>query len=39
MTLGFTLPLIEMSTRNLPGGKTRPAREFDNLTAFCEPIV
>jgi hypothetical protein len=31
--------LIEMSTRNLPGGKVRPAREADNLTAICEPIV
>jgi hypothetical protein len=26
--------LTEMSTRNLPGGKGRPAR-----TSFCEPIV
>jgi hypothetical protein len=26
-----------MSTRNLPGGKWRPAREADNLTAICEP--
>jgi hypothetical protein len=29
----------EMSTRNLPGGKWRPAREADNLTVICEPIV
>jgi hypothetical protein len=28
-----------MSTRNLPGGKGRPVREADNLTAICEPIV
>jgi hypothetical protein len=31
-------PLTEMSTRNLPGGKGRPARTAD-LTAICEPIV
>jgi hypothetical protein len=35
---GSTQPLTEMSTRNLPGGKGRPAREADNLTAICEPI-
>jgi hypothetical protein len=28
-----------MSTRNIPGGKGRPARKADNLTAICEPIV
>jgi hypothetical protein len=28
-----------MCTRNIPGGKGRPARKFDNLTAICEPIV
>jgi hypothetical protein len=39
MTLGSTQPLKEMSTRNLPGGNGRPAREADNLTAICEPIV
>jgi hypothetical protein len=27
-----------MSTRNLPGGKGRPVRKADNLTAICEPI-
>jgi hypothetical protein len=32
-------PLTEMSTRNLPGGKGRPARKADDLTAICEPIV
>jgi hypothetical protein len=39
MTLGSTEPLTEMSTRNLPGGKKRPARRADNLTAICEPTV
>jgi hypothetical protein len=37
--LGSTQPLTEMSTRNLPGGKGRPARKADNLTAICKPIV
>jgi hypothetical protein len=32
MTLGFTQPLKEMS-------RARPARNADNLTAICEPIV
>jgi hypothetical protein len=39
MALGWTQPLTEMSTRNLPGGKGRPARKADNLTAICEPVV
>jgi hypothetical protein len=39
MALGSTQPLTETSTRNLPGGKGRPARKADNLTAICEPIV
>jgi hypothetical protein len=39
MTLGSTQPLTEVSTRNLPGGKRRPARKAENLTAICEPIV
>jgi hypothetical protein len=39
MALGPTQPLTEMSTRNLPGGKERPARKADNHTAICEPIV
>jgi hypothetical protein len=39
MALGSTQPLSEMSTTNLPGGKGRPARRADNLTAICEPIV
>jgi hypothetical protein len=38
MALGLTLPLTEMSTRNLPGGKGRSARKADNLTVICEPI-
>jgi hypothetical protein len=32
MALGSTQPLRETSTRNLPGGKGRPASEADNLT-------
>jgi hypothetical protein len=39
MALGSTQPLTEMSTRNLPGGKGRPARKAENLTAIYEPIV
>jgi hypothetical protein len=39
MALGSTQPLMEMSTRKLPRGKMRPAREADYLTAICEPIV
>jgi hypothetical protein len=35
MALGSTQPLTEMSTRNLPEGKGRPARKADNLTAIC----
>jgi hypothetical protein len=31
MALGSTQPLIEMSTRNLPGGKGRSAHKADNL--------
>jgi hypothetical protein len=38
MALGSTQPLTEMSTRNLPGGKGRPARKAD-LTAICKLIV
>jgi hypothetical protein len=33
MTLGSTQPLTQMSTRNLLGGKGRPAHKADNLTA------
>jgi hypothetical protein len=32
MALDSSQPLTEMSTRNLPGGKGRPARKADNLT-------
>jgi hypothetical protein len=39
MAMGSTQPLTEMSTRNLPGGKGRPARGADKLIAICEPIV
>jgi hypothetical protein len=39
MALGSTQPLTEMSTRNLPGGKERPACKADNLTGICEAIV
>jgi hypothetical protein len=39
MALGSTQPATEMSTRNLPGGKGRPACKADNLTAICEPTV
>jgi hypothetical protein len=39
MALGSTQPLTEMSTRNLPGGKERPARKADNLNAIFELIA
>jgi hypothetical protein len=39
MALGSTRPLTEMSTRNLPGVKGRPARKADNLDVIYEPIV
>jgi hypothetical protein len=41
MALGSTQPLTEMSIRNLPGvgGKGRPSRKADYLTAIYEPIV
>jgi hypothetical protein len=35
MALGSTQPLTEISTRNLPGRKRRPARKADNFTADC----
>jgi hypothetical protein len=31
VALGSTQPLTEMSTKNLPGGKGRPARKDDNF--------
>jgi hypothetical protein len=36
MAMGSTQPLTKMSTRNLPGGKKRPARRADNLAAIYE---
>jgi hypothetical protein len=39
MALESTQSLTETSTRNLPGGKWRPVRKDDNLTAIYEPIV
>jgi hypothetical protein len=39
MALGSTQPLTEMSIRDLPGGKKRPALRTDNLPAICEPNV
>jgi hypothetical protein len=39
MALGSTQPLTEMSIRNLPGGKKRPARRADNLAPISEPNV
>jgi hypothetical protein len=39
MALGSTQPATEVSTRNLPGGKGRPARNADNHTAICQPII
>jgi hypothetical protein len=39
MTLGPTQSLTEMIIRNLPGGKGRPARNADNLTAIYESII
>jgi hypothetical protein len=38
MALGSTQSLTEMSTRNIPGGKGRPAPKAYNLTTICEPI-
>jgi hypothetical protein len=34
MALGSTQPLTEMSTRNLPGGKKRPARTANDFTEY-----
>jgi hypothetical protein len=39
VALGSTQSLTEMSTRNLPGAKKRPARRADNLAAIYEPNV
>jgi hypothetical protein len=37
--LGSTQPLAEMSTRNFPGGKGRPACKADNLAGIHVPTV
>jgi hypothetical protein len=37
--MGSTQFLKEMSTRNLPEGKGRPARNAENLTVICVQIV
>jgi hypothetical protein len=39
MALGSPQFLTEMSTKNLPGGKGRPARKADHLTVIYGPIV
>jgi hypothetical protein len=39
MALGSIQLLTEMRTRNILGGKGRPARKAHNLTAIYEPIV
>jgi hypothetical protein len=39
MALGSYQSLTEMSTRNLLGGKGRPARKSDNFTDICEPTA
>jgi hypothetical protein len=37
MAVWSTQPLPEMSTRNLPEGKGRPAREAENLSTIRDP--
>jgi hypothetical protein len=37
--LGSTQTPTEVSTRNLPGGKKRPARRADNFAAIYEPNI
>jgi hypothetical protein len=37
VALVSTQPLTEISTRNLPGVKKRPARKADKLAAVYEP--
>jgi hypothetical protein len=39
MALGSTQPLTEISTRNLPESKMRPAHRPNNLAAICVPNV
>jgi hypothetical protein len=36
MVLGSTQPVIEMSTRNLPGRKGRLVRKAEDPTAICD---
>jgi hypothetical protein len=38
MALGLILPLTEMSTMNLAGGKEGPPYKADNFTIICEPV-
>jgi hypothetical protein len=37
--MGSTQSLTKMSSRNLPGGKGRPALKAGNLAAVCESTV
>jgi hypothetical protein len=39
MALGSAHPLTEMNASDLLGGKERPARKADKLTAICEQII
>jgi hypothetical protein len=39
MALESTQPLTEMSPKNLPGGKRRPARKADDFNAIRQRIV
>jgi hypothetical protein len=39
LALGLTQSLTEVSSKNLPAGKSLPARKADNHTAICESIV
>jgi hypothetical protein len=39
MALGSTQPLTEISTKNVPGSKKRPARRADKFAVICEPNV
>jgi hypothetical protein len=38
MVLGWTQPLTETITRNLPGGRGQPACKADHLTAISMPM-
>jgi hypothetical protein len=38
MALGSTQSLTKMSTRNLRGGKKRPARRTDNMSRMSENV-